>query len=349
MTQLLEGTCDRERVALIYNPVSGVGAPGSRRAILEALAKTAGLPCELSETDVDRGAAPLAEQAVADQMQRVLVWGGDGTVAEAAAVLAGTPVALAVLPAGTGNLLALNLGLPLDSQAAMQLALEGAPRPTDVGRANGRVFLIMSGMGVDARMIRDSDRALKDRFGFLAYFAAAARHLGRPRRRYTVTIDGKQIRRHAQTVLIANLGRVTGGIELIPGAAPENGHLQVGILRSRTPADFARLLWSAVRGRVNADPQLEVYSGREITIETDRPQPVQIDGNDAGTTRRLSARIDPGALQLVRPEWDSTGVPWEALLPVAPRRVWPAVVAGVAVAGAAAYLLWRRRTRSRTG
>lgn len=348
MPQLLEATCNLEKVALIYNPASGVGAPGSRRSLLEGLARDAGLSCGLTETHVEHGATPLAEQAVAEGMERVLVWGGDGSVAEAAAVLAGTPTALAVLPAGTGNLLALNLGLPLDPYSAMELALRGEPRPTDVGRANGQVFLIMAGMGVDAEMIRDSDRTLKDRVGFLAYFVAAARHLGQPRRRYTITIDGRRIRRNAQTVLIANLGRVTGGLELVPGASPEDGRLQVGILRARTTADFLRLAWHTLRGRAQEDPLFEIYSGREITIETNLPQPVQIDGNDAGVTRKLVVEIEPGALQLVRPEWDPERVSWESLLPVAPSRIWPAVLAaGAVVAGVAGYLLWQRYTRPR--
>lgn len=342
MAELREVTNDLEKIALIYNPASGVGAPGARRHLVEELVRNAGLECGLTETDIEHGAIPPAEQAVRDGIERVLVWGGDGSVAEAAAVLTGTPVALAVLPAGTGNLLALNLGLPLDPSDAMKLALTGSPLPTDVGRANGRVFLIMAGLGVDGRMIRDSDRALKDRVGFLAYFVAAARHLGRPRRRYTVTIDGMRIRRHAQTVLVANLGRVTGGLELVPGADPESGRLQVAILRARTLSDFAHLAWSALRGKVKSDSLLEVHPGREILIETDRPQPVQIDGNEAGSTRRLSVTIEPGALHMVRPEWNASQVPLESLLPVSPRKIWPWVAVGVAVAGVAGFLMWRR-------
>src|SRR5207244_9077670 len=128
-----------------------------RRARLEALARAAGLACELAETDRDQGAAPLARQAVVDGMERVLVAGGDGSVAEAANVLAGTGVALAVVPGGTGNLFALNLGLPTDAEAALHLALTGAARPLDVGRANGHVFLVAAGMGLDARMVQDAD------------------------------------------------------------------------------------------------------------------------------------------------------------------------------------------------
>src|SRR5436190_17933775 len=105
--QLFEAACDLERLAIIFNPASGTQDTGRRRAALEALARAAGLHCELGETDREAGAAPLARQALADGVERLLVSGGDGSLTEAADVLAGSPVALAVLPGGTGNLLAL--------------------------------------------------------------------------------------------------------------------------------------------------------------------------------------------------------------------------------------------------
>jgi diacylglycerol kinase (ATP) len=227
-TELLESTCDRERVAIIFNPASGSEDSETRRAQLEELKVAAGLTCELRETDRDDGAAPLAREAMAAGMERVLVSGGDGSVMEAADVLAGSEVALAVLPGGAGNLLALNLGLPTETNAAVELALAGRARPLDVGRANGSVFLIMAGIGMDARMIRDADRKLKDRLGVLAYFVSAWRNMGRPLVPFTITIDGQRLRRRAQSVLVANLGRITGGLELVPGADAEDGLLGFG-------------------------------------------------------------------------------------------------------------------------
>src|SRR5439155_4941932 len=156
---------------------------------------------ELGETDREQGATPLARKALAAGMERLLVSGGDGSVTEAADVLAGSPVALAVLPGGTGNLLALNLGVPSDAEAAMRLALTGEVRPVDVGRANGKVFLIMAGVGVDAHMVRDADRNMKERLGVLAYFWAILRNLGRNDTRYDITIDDRLLHRRAKSVL----------------------------------------------------------------------------------------------------------------------------------------------------
>src|SRR5262245_23447099 len=134
--QLLESAGPLPRVAIIFNPVSGTESPDSRRARLEAALAAAGLPADLRETAPGRGAAELARQAAADGVERLLVHGGDGTVREAAEGLLGTEVALGILPGGTGNLLALNLGLPTDCGTAVRLALTGGARPID-GRWGG--------------------------------------------------------------------------------------------------------------------------------------------------------------------------------------------------------------------
>jgi YegS/Rv2252/BmrU family lipid kinase len=291
--------CSNRHCALIFNPVSGSEDPNTRRRSLHELADRAGLT--LFETDATVGAAPATIAALAAGATRVLVAGGDGTVAEVAGVLAGTGVSLGVIPGGTGNLLALNLGLPTHLAEAIRAGLEAEAFPTDVGRANGKMFVVNAGIGFDAHIIHEADRKLKQRFGPLAYFLAAWRHRLRSRTSYTVTIDGQRLRRRAHMIMIANLGRVTGGVELIPGSAPEGGELQVGILSARGLPNLTRVALSAVLGNKQRKNLLEIRSGRHIRIEAARPQPIQFDGNDAGTARVLEISIEPGALQLVRP------------------------------------------------
>jgi diacylglycerol kinase (ATP) len=299
-TQIPEAVCDRERVAIIFNPASGAEDVETRRAALEELAHTAGLTCELAETTEDRGAGPLAQEAVADGMARVLVSGGDGSVMEAAGALAGTGAALAVVPGGTGNLLSLNMDLPTEAEAAMHVALTGEARPMDVGRADGTVFLMTAGIGMDAAMIRDAGRELKDRLGVLAYFVAALRNIRRPPIRYTITIDGRRFHRRAQSVMVANLGRITGGVTLVPDTDPEDGRLEVAILRAQGIWDLAAVAWRALLGQLRDEPLLEVHRGRKIVIETGTPQPVQLDGNKAEPATRMEVHVEPGALRLVR-------------------------------------------------
>jgi diacylglycerol kinase (ATP) len=342
---MLEPVCDLSRVAFVFNPVSGTDEPSTRRSTLEELAKRAGLTCALVETERDRGAGPLAEEAIADSVERLIVAGGDGSVTEAAHVLAGNSTALAVLPAGTGNLLATNLGIPLDREEAMRLALTGEARPTDVGRANGQVFLIAVGMGLDARMIRDADREQKRKYGALAYVLAVIRNLHQPNAWYAITIDGKRIRRRGQTVLIANLGRINAGLELVPDSDPSDGLLEVAILKSRQITDLARMGWHMVRGVRGPHDVFEVHRGRHVVVEAERPLPVQFDGETAGTTTRLEVQVDPGALKMVRPAEPTPPPLVTALAAATPaRRVVAPAVVGVA-ALATAYVVARRRRR----
>jgi diacylglycerol kinase family enzyme len=292
---------DQPRLAIVFNPASGTEDPALRRARVEAAARAGGLNGPLQETDRKLGARHPARKVLQDGIRRLLVRGGDGSVTEAASVLAGSNVELAVIPGGTRNLLAVNLGLPADADAAMRLPLTGEARPFDVGRIGQTVFLVMAGMGADARMIRDADRQLKRRYGVLAYAVAAWRHFRKPPTLYRITVDGRTYRRRAQTVLIANLGRITGGIELVGGANPEDGLLEVAILKAKTPRDLARIALRAFLGKIRGDELVEIHRGRHIVVRSSQAQPVQVDGNPFGTRRHMEARVEPGALRLVHP------------------------------------------------
>jgi len=331
------------RVALVFNPMSGMRSGESRRGRLEQVVRAAGLECDLAETDIVDGARVMARQAVRDGVERLLVSGGDGTLSDAADVLAGTDVTMAVIPSGTGNLLATNLGIPLDLNAAVHLALTGPSRRIDVGRANGHVFLIVAGIGADARMIRDADRELKQRFGALAYFIAAWRNFGQPLGRYRITIDGRRISRRAQTVMVANLGRITGGVELIPGSDPLDGKLEIAIVRMRTLRHAIMVAVRSLLGRHQNDNLTEIRHGRHIIIETDTPQPAEVDGDEIGTTRRLEVFVEPGALRIVLPDHPIPVFPDPAQLmtEVTNRPALLPVALGLATTAAA--ILQRRR------
>ena len=146
-------------------------------------------PLWLETTAADQGRGPASE-AVAAGADLVLACGGDGTVTACAEGVVGTGVPLAVIPIGTGNLLARNLGLPNVLADALAVALHGTDQPIDVGTANGRLFVVMAGLGLDARMLSDTSEPLKQRVGWAAYAISVIRHLRDRPMRLTLIADG---------------------------------------------------------------------------------------------------------------------------------------------------------------
>jgi len=208
-------------VTIIFNPVSGKTDPEERKkTISDALAEH-GYTCQYIETSKQEGAKALAEKASKDGIDLLAVSGGDGTVMEVMSALVGKDIPVAVLPAGTGNLLSVNLGIPMTVPDAVHVALSGQQYELDLAKTDGdRYFAILGGMGLDAAMIRDAGREAKDKFGVLAYFVAALKNLPRRRSRVSLRLDGGEpISRRAKSVVIANMGKITGGLEAIPTTA----------------------------------------------------------------------------------------------------------------------------------
>ena len=167
------------------------------------------------------------EKLLKDGAELIFVWGGDGTVQRVIDAAAGEPVALAVLPAGTANLFATNLGIPADLEEAVKIGLNGARRQLDVGRINGEHFGVMAGTGLDALMIRDADAGLKDKVGRFAYVVTGAKNVGKTSVKMRIEVDGKAwFKGKASCLLIGNLGDVIGGISAFPDAATRRRALE---------------------------------------------------------------------------------------------------------------------------
>ena len=291
-------------VFVIFNPVSGQSDPEERKKIISDALAAQGYTCQFIATSREEGAKALAAKALNDGADLLAVSGGDGTVMEAMSALVGTDIPIAVLPAGTGNLLSINLGIPITVPDAVNVALSGRPYALDLVRTSeGRYFAIMGGMGMDAQMIADTDRAAKDKLGKWAYFRAAFKNL--PRRRAYIDIfldDQPPLRRRAKTVLLANMGKITGGLAVLPTATPDDGLLDVGIVKAATLAHWAHLTVSALLGRAQQDSMLEVHQARKVTLRPRHAQPVQFDGENGGRTRSLTVEIVPHAVQVLLPK-----------------------------------------------
>lgn len=280
-------------------------------------------------TSAERPCGSLAEEIATAAPALVVVCGGDGTLRACADVVAGTGVPLAVAPCGTGNLLARNLGLPLDPAGALDEALAGDSFGIDVGRVAGdgltpTRFTVMAGAGFDAAMVRDASPRLKSRLGWAAYVLSALRHLGDPGMRLSIRIDGgRRHRRRARMIVIGNVGTLQGGLPLLPGARPDSGqlevvlfdprgalgwftaagHLATRVLRGRAPLPPAAsgAATGQTGGRREAGGALEYFSATRVDIRCAVPQPREIDGDVVADGTRLTVAIEPGALRMYLP------------------------------------------------
>ncbi|GHJ55710.1 sphingosine kinase [Nonomuraea sp. TT08I-71] len=289
------------RSAVVVNPVKVTDLDDFRRTVDGALA-AAGWPeptwYETTVEDPGRGQAAAAVEAGAEV---VFACGGDGTVMACVTALAGTDVALAVLPQGTGNLLAANLGLSNDLAAGLEVAVERGMRRLDVGVVDDQCFAVMAGMGFDAQMLDSTSETTKKRIGWPAYLVGAAKHLRDRPMRVSIRIDdGPPLRRRARSVLVGNVGRLQGGVRLLTDAEPDDGWLDVAVLTPRTLGHWLAMGWAVLRRRGSV-PRMEVFRAHKVVITSNRAQPRQLDGDLIEPGRSLKARIRPESLWLCVP------------------------------------------------
>lgn len=236
----------------------------------------------------------------------IVVWGGDGTVQRCldAVVTAGAQraVVMAVIPAGTANLLATNLRIPIDLRGAVDVALYGDRRRLDVGRVNGEHFAVMAGVGFDAMMIRDADGALKDRLGRVAYLWTGAKNLQVATANVRVEVDGELwFVGRAGCVLVGNVGTLIGGLRAFPDAHADSGHLEVGVVEAQTRVQWARVLARTALGKAEGSPLVHTTTGTKIGVRLDRKLPYQLDGGERERTAELKMRLKPAAVTLCVP------------------------------------------------
>ncbi len=309
----------RRRAAVIVNPTKFEDMGEVRRRLASVSEENGWAePLVLETTEHDVGFGQTRE-AVESGVDLVCALGGDGTVRAVAQELVGTEVPLGLLPGGTGNLLARNLELPVDSlERALTVALTGRNRRVDaawmtldpdhleleehVGEgssagARRHAFFVMAGLGLDAAIMDSTSEELKNRIGWGAYVPAGFKHFLRDRFTVSLTVeDGAVETKRARMVVIGNCGKITGGIDLLPDAQPDDGMLDVIVLAPRGLA-----AWMSVAGRVitrsdRTSATLSRYRGTSTHVELDEPQRVQVDGDIIGEATKVSCEVQPRAL-----------------------------------------------------
>jgi YegS/Rv2252/BmrU family lipid kinase len=252
------------------------------------------------ETTLDDPGIGLCERALREECDVVFVCGGDGTVMAAVTALSGCGIPMALLPAGTGNLLARNLGLPLgDMEAALRIGVSGRTTEIDVGVVEGRKFAVMAGLGFDAAMMRDAPEGLKRTVGWPAYVVSGGKHLRGRGIPVSITVDdGEPMHRRVRTVVVGNVGKLTVGIPLLPDARPDDGYLDVVVISPRHIVDWARVAGRVLRRTDVPDRRMERFRARRVLIEARRPEPRQLDGDVIEDSRTMDISIEPKALKV---------------------------------------------------
>jgi diacylglycerol kinase family enzyme len=313
-----------DHAAIVYNPVSRFPLDRVRGAI-EAQERRHGWgQSRWYKTDRDDSGRSAAQEALAGGASVVIVAGGDGTVRAVAEVIHGTGTPLALLPVGTGNLLARNLGLPLgDISASVSAAFSGATRPIDVavaeledeaGARSSQVFVVMAGIGLDAQMAQNTNALAKRHLGWLAYVSPIAQSILANRLvqlRYRV--DGGRARSaRAHTIIVGNCGTLTGNMLLLPAAVLDDGLLDVVMLRPKGRFGWARigtrLMVQGVahrsrfgRSMLDLAPGLQALAyaqSRRFDVRFEIPHGVQLDGDSFGSIVAARITVRPAALQV---------------------------------------------------
>jgi diacylglycerol kinase (ATP) len=255
------------------------------------------------EVAKSRKAPKAARRALSQGAEVVFVWGGDGMVQRCIDALAGSDAVLAILPAGTANLLATNLQIPADLASAVQIGLYGERRLLDTGTVNGEHFAVMAGAGFDARMIKAASRGMKDRFGRAAYLITGTRSLSAGRAKAVITVDGKRFfKGRVSCVLVGNVSKVLGGIEVFTGAQPDDGLLELGVVTARNSVDWLRTLGRVALSDADRSPFVTTTRGEKFRIRFDRPFPYELDGGARTYAEKLRVKVRPSSIRICVPE-----------------------------------------------
>jgi diacylglycerol kinase (ATP) len=321
----------RPRAAVVCNPVR-VDSTALRAAVDSAAEHAGWAPSVWVETTAQDPGQGAARQALNADPSMLVVVGGDGTIRAVAESIQQKPLPLAIVPAGTGNLLARNLGLPRDDLAqAIRIAFTGRDRPIDLGlaefdrddgTADHHVFVVMAGIGLDANMAANTNSLLKRRLGWMAYTDPIARSvLANKRTTMHYRLDQDDIRViEAHTLIVGNCGTLTANILLLPDAEPDDGMLDVVMLspkgfggwaRIGSRLAFGRMIRRTAGGRLvlRLGPQLRALryaQFRDLRVDLEAAHEIELDGDGFGPVSGVTISVRPHGLIVRVPDTATT-------------------------------------------
>jgi len=289
------------RAILIYNPASG--RQRSRQVlpkVLEAL-EAGGFEVEPRPTQAPHDATRLAREAREEgEIEVVFAMGGDGTLREAAAGLAGSEVALGLLPAGTANVLSLALGVPRDPLSAARAAADFVPRAIDLGRCDGEPFLMMASGGLDAAVMARQNGALKRWFGRLGLgFEALRQWWGYEYPEFELEVGGEVHR--ATFFSLSNIPLYGGGFRMAPGASVCDGRLDLVLFTGRGRRKALGFGGDLLTGRHLGRADVDAHEVESVRITSPRKLLLQLDGDVLTFEAPIELSVEPGGVRVLAP------------------------------------------------
>lgn len=296
-----------KKLHVIMNPVSGLNPVTPET--LENLLKPLAIEWEMTVTEPDSDLNQLVKDALQKGADVIAAYGGDGTVMAVGEALIGSKVPFAILPAGTANVMSVELGIPGNLEEALKLASgeNALIRAVDAATVNDKYhFLLRVGVGLEADMTVTTPREEKKKFGRIAYFRNAISAFFRSKRvRYTVTVDGKKYRAYGVSCVICNSGNVgVPNVALAPGISVSDGWLDVLIMPGTDPQSLWSMLRNVFRSlrRASGEGTIPHWRGREVTVDLNRKQVVGLDGEELEIPFPFSVKILPSAVNIVVPK-----------------------------------------------
>jgi YegS/Rv2252/BmrU family lipid kinase len=292
------------RAAVIINPIAGARLGAARTAVCLAtdVIRAAGYTdVVVSITSGPADASRLASEARDSGARLVVAWGGDGTVNGVASALVHSGVSMAIVPAGSGNGLARDLGLPLDVRAALDVAVRGRERLVDAAELNGALFFNVAGVGLDA-VIAGRLAEPGARRGLPGYILAALREWPRYRpRSYSLVLDGQSWNGHALLIALANSRQYGSGARIAPRALVDDGRIDVVAVEARSFLRIAPRIPAFFRGTLQEGPGLRMWQCTSLEIRADGPIDFHVDGEPRQSRAAIDLKIHTRALTVITP------------------------------------------------
>lgn len=292
----------RKRVGVVFNPIKVGDAEVFKDRVRAVAARDGWSEPQFWETTIEDPGAGQAQQALESGVDLIIAAGGDGTVRIICNEVARTGVAVGVLPHGTGNLLARNIGIPLNIRDALDVVFSGQDRAIDLATFSSdscedTVFLVMAGLGMDAAIMTGVDDSLKAKVGWVAYFVAGIKSLRFAPIRVSISVDdGEFVKFRARTIIVGNVGFLQGGIPLLPDAQIDDGLIDVVVVAPKRFLGWLAIVVRVVGRQKRTNERLDRMTGKKVVVRAEKPTPMQLDGDPVGEGTEITVRVQPGVL-----------------------------------------------------